>query len=101
MKRLINSYTGEPSSLEYGKVMDEINKSISTKGFKCTHNNAGWSGYYITTPQGNKYQLVKNSYGDKKYYLCEYSSKPFSTGKSLDVEFNDLEECKEYLLTIE
>ena len=38
--------------------------------------------------------------GIKKYYLCEYSSKPFSTGKSLDIEFNNLEECKEYLSTL-
>lgn len=90
---------GEPSIYEYGKMMNEANKSISTNGFKCVHNNTGWLGYYITTPKGNEYQLVKRrGFGENGYYLCEYTSTPFSFGKSLDLDFEDLEECKQYLM---
>lgn len=90
---------GEPSVWEYARLVDEANDRISTEGFKCLHNNAGWLGYYITTPKGNKYQLVKRSlFGDDGYCLCEYSERAFSYGKSLGLEFKDLEECKKYLL---
>ena len=92
----------EPSFFEYAEALAEANNRISTNGFQCLHNNCGWSGYYITTPKGNKYQLVKNSiFDDDRYFLCEYSSRPFSTGISLGLEFKDLEECKQYLLSIE
>ena len=90
---------GEPSLYEYAEMIDKANKAISTNGFKCVHNNTGWLGYYITTPNGNKYQLVKRRiFGDNGYYLCEYTSKPFSTGKPLGLYFKDLEECKQYLI---
>jgi hypothetical protein len=93
---------GEPSAYEYGKMMSEANKAISTDGFKCCHNNAGWLGYYITTPKGNKYQLVnKRTFVNDGYYLCEYTSRPFSVGNPLNLEFKDLEECKQYLIEIE
>jgi len=88
----------EPSDLEYGRMMSEANRAISTDGFVCTHNNAGWLGYYITTPNGAKYQLVKKSaFGNDGYRLCEYSPKPFCFGKPTELEFKDLEECKKYL----
>jgi len=59
-------------------------------------------GYYITTPNGEKYQLVKKStFGNEGYYLCEYIPKSFQTGKSLGLEFKDLEECKQYLIAKE
>ena len=90
---------GEPSASEYGRMMSEANKNISTDGFTCVHNNAGWLGYYITTPSDKKYQLVKNStFGDTGYHLCEYTPAPFRTGKPLDLQFKNLEECKQYLL---
>lgn len=90
---------GEPSLYEYAKMIDEANRKISTDGFKCVHNNTGWLGYYITTPNGNKFQLVKrNVFGNTGYYLCECTEKAFSTGKPLGLDFKDLEECKEYLL---
>ena len=90
---------GEPSLSEYAKMMSEANKAISTDGFKCSHNNAGWLGYYITTPKGNSYQLVrKNAFMDDGYYLCECSKKPFHTGIDLGLSFKDLEECKQYLI---
>lgn len=93
---------GEPSIWEYAEAVEKANNRISTDGFKCSHNNAGWLGYYITTPKGNKYQLVKKSlFGDDGYYLCKYTSKAFSTGASLGLNFKDLEECKQYLLSKE
>lgn len=93
---------GEPSVYEYGKMINEANKSISTDGFKCIHNNVGWLGYYITTPKGKKYQLVKQrSFTNEMYYLCEYTPISFQTGKPLDLEFKSLEECKEYLKEME
>lgn len=93
---------GEPSVWEYAKYIEEVNNKISTEGFRCSHNNAGWLGYYITTPKGNKYQLVKRSlFGDDGYYLCEYSERAFSHGKSLGLNFKDLEECKQYLFSKE
>ncbi len=93
---------GEPSALEYGRMINEANKSISTNGFICLHNNAGWLGYYIKTPKGKKYQLVQINRSRSKdgYYLCEYGSS-FSPGKPLCLEFKDLDECKRYLLSLE
>lgn len=91
---------GEPSLWEYARMIDEANKAISTNGFKCSHNNTGWLGYYITTPYGNNYQLVKKStFGNDGYFLCEYTPKAFTYGKSLGLSFKDLEECKEYLIS--
>ena len=93
---------GEPSAFEYAKMLGEANAAISTNGFKCFHNNTGWLGYYITTPKGNKYQLVKRSaFGNDGYFLCEYTPKSFEYGKPLGKDFKDLDECKEYLLTQE
>ena len=37
---------GEPDAYEYGKVIEAANKAVSTNGFTCLHNNAGWCGYY-------------------------------------------------------
>lgn len=84
---------GEIDGYEYAKAIEDANKSISTKGFECLHNNIGWLGYYITTPKGNKYKLIKKGMFQDGYFLCEYSS-----GKSLDLNFEDLEECKQYLM---
>lgn len=93
---------GEPSAYEYGEAIDAANKAVSTNGFTCLHHNAGWCGYYIKTPKGNEYQLVKKlGIGERGYFLCEYSSMPFSHGKSLEIEFDNIETCKEYLITRE
>ena len=90
---------GEPSAYEYGKMISEANAKISTNGFECLHNNVGWLGYYITTPKGNKYQLVKRStLSDNGYSLCEYTSRAFMVGCPLGLYFKDLNECKQYLI---
>jgi hypothetical protein len=84
---------------EYAQHIEEANNRISTDGFVCAHNNGGWLGYYIFTPKGNEYHLVKKSlFGDDGYYLCEYSDKAFTHGRSLGIDFSNLEECKKYLL---
>ena len=89
---------GEPSAYEYGKMIEEANKKISTHGFNCCHNNLGWCGYFITTPKGNKYTLVQRPFKEG-YSLCEYNRNDFlGRGRSLGIQFKDLDECKEYLL---
>ena len=90
---------GEPSFYEYAEMMAEANAKISTNGFKCLHNNTGWLGYYITTPKGKGYQLVRNNpFSNEGYHLCEHTPELGKTGRSLGLEFKDLEECKQYLL---
>lgn len=89
---------GEPSAYEYAQMIGDANKRISTNGFSCSHNNLGWLGYFITTPKGNKYQLVKKtSFGDTGYYLCEHNPRSYEIGLPLGLDFCDLEECKKYL----
>lgn len=94
---------GEPSVYEYAKALAEADAAISDNGFSCSHNNAGWLGYYIRTPKGDKYQLVqKNDFRTSDgYCLHEYSPVSFRTGKSLGLEFATLEDCKEYLIAKE
>ena len=59
---------GEPSASEYGKAISEYNKKVSTDYCKCTHNNVGWVGCFVTTPN-NKYCIVThNSLGEDVYY---------------------------------
>ena len=92
---------GEPSASEYGKMLSEANKTISTMGFKCTHNNLGWCGYFITTPNGFNYQLIKRSgFGpNKSYYLAESTPTGYDRGMPVGTrDFKDLEDCKQYLL---
>ena len=90
---------GEPSLYEYAEVIKKANEAISTDGFKCSHNNTGWLGYNIKTPNGKRYQLVKrNHLIGKGYVLCESSDKPFQTGRNLGLHFDSLQLCKEYLM---
>jgi hypothetical protein len=94
---------GEPSVYEYAQMLNEADKRISTDGFKCSHNNLGWVGYYITTPKGKKFELVQKDwlYSDKGYTLC-YPTKYFGMcGMPTGQEFKTLEECKTYLLELE
>ena len=89
---------GEPSAYEYGRMLQEANDAISTEGFRCHHVNTGWVGYYIQTPKGNKYQLVKRDlFRDTGYYLCDYDLHIGDHGRSLGLNFIDLNEAKEWL----
>lgn len=92
----------EPSAYDYGRFIDDFNRSLSDDYFTVVHNNCGFLGYYITTPK-DRYILVKSSvWSVEEYTLHEYVNRAFDYGKSItDETFGSLEEAKAYIKEIE
>ena len=85
--------------LEYAEAIQNVEDNVSTDYCKCIHNNIGWCGFYIHTPN-NKYCIV--SHGDifsGEYYTINKYTDGFGSypAQLIKDKFNSLEAALIYL----
>jgi len=90
---------GEPNVYEYAKAIDDYEKRISTTYCKCKHNNCGWVGIWVTTPNGKYCVVNKNQFSKDEYYsICKYNGGGWNYPTSLiEEKFKTQEDALKYI----
>ena len=107
MKRLIKNADNniidlqEPSSLEYGKAVDQAQKNLNKwPGWSITINNLGFNGYVIKTPYKDYIDIFQSNEYRNRYYTISGTGKLNGKYINNNQHFSSIDEVMNYLISL-
>ena len=82
--------------MEYADAIKSVNEKMSTDYCTCVHNNMGWLGFYVTTPN-DKYCVVKNNNAKECYTINKYVGGLKYPPELLSIIFDTPQEAIKYI----